>query len=504
VLRSVRRKLSFQIALVVGGVAVVAALVLAGLELAMYDWKHPGVENAVVWRRQLISTAIEMAVLVPLLGLGTAALSYVLWIRRINHIARTLRVAEGDPVDSLTLPKARPDGDEIDLALSALSRFVLRIQHDGAELKAYLAELREIETRLHEAQSLARLGSWEYDPVNHQHWWSRQVYRIFGHNPAKPPPSLDEHLKQYHPEDLPRLKSDLARSFETGAPVHGRYRIRPDGRTVRWVESHGYSRVDADGKVRLISGTTQDITGQVEREKALQRLTRELDHRVKNNLSSVIALIRQTAGQADDVHALSDRLTERVYAMAKAHEMVSAARQHGANLSEVVGAMLSLHSYVDRDRFDCRGPEVYVTASAASPLALTLHELANNAAKHGAFARPDGRLDVRWEQPNDGLVINWRESPGQPGRGHDGHGHGSGVVENTGLDLARGFVEHQLNGRLDLDLTDEGMHITIQLPPPALDGCEPIIHPGECEAHTLGPELHVHVPPAISVPYAAD
>jgi two-component sensor histidine kinase len=88
-----------------------------------------------------------------------------------------------------------------------------------------------------------------------------------------------------------------------------------------------------------------------------------------------------------------------------------------------------------------------------------MHELATNAAKHGALSTPDGRVDVAWRPlgTGDRLILRWVETGGPeidqaPAR----RGFGSRVVE--------GVVRGQLGGTLDLSWPGSGLVCEISIP----------------------------------------
>jgi PAS domain S-box-containing protein len=473
------RKINVRVTLAAFAAATIGAVVVMLLEWAMFDWKHPPHDPDVLAYTHLISSVYEGVVLALILTGVLWLIVHRLIVRRLKAIQRMLHAIEGEPAEAITLPAAAADGDEIDALRAALHRVLCRLKQQAIERQGHLDQLQRIEARLRESQSMARLGSWEFDPNDRSYWWSRQVYLIFGHDPDGPLPPLDEHLRQYHPDDLPMLERMLDAAGRDGTAFHARFRIQPRDGVLRWTENHGFCTRDADGRVVRITGTTQDITAQVDRETALKRLASELDHRVKNNLGSVIALIRQTAADFDDVPAFAERLTARVFAMARAHEIISGARLHGADLREMIDLIVAPHGGAVAERMSMCGPSVAIAAAAASPLSLTLNELANNAAKHGAFTQDDARLQVRWALEDNTLSIDWHETLPRPIEQE--------LTAKTGLHLARGFIEHQLDGRLRVDVEPEGLRLSIRLP------AATVIAPSQA------PE-HVAVPPGHAVP----
>lgn len=440
------------------GVGVAGALVGTGVEWLL-------VTRFVVWGEldagvlaPLTYAVIHGVVEGLLIAAGVYAVCAHVLIRRVVRLETQAQACLADPEGRWKLDSEDAEGDEIDRLRFALGRLYNRLRGEEGHLKELVDDVQRAESRLIEAQSLARMGSWEYTPEDERPTWTRQVYRIFGHDPQGPAPRIDEHLKQYHIEDRMRLTEMLVRSQETGGSFHGRFRISPTPGMVRWVENHGYCRLDETGRVTRIVGTCQDVTEQVEREETLARLTRELNHRVKNNLGSVLALIGETQGSVQSVDDFAERLTGRVRAMALVHETATASDHAVVDLAVLIERMLAPHVASDRSNLRVDGPKCAVTTAAARPLALTLHELANNAKKHGALSEDGGRLEVEWRRSTEhGLMVWWRERLDRPRE--------IAIEPGVGMGLARGFVEHEIAGAFHVSAEAEGVSVRLGLPP---------------------------------------
>jgi two-component sensor histidine kinase len=102
---------------------------------------------------------------------------------------------------------------------------------------------------------------------------------------------------------------------------------------------------------------------------------------------------------------------------------------------------------------------VCLAADAVQPVAMLLHELATNAATHGALSVPEGRVALSWEftAPEAGLRLSWHESGGPlVGEKPAQRGFGSRLLVS--------LAERQLGGRLELDWRPEGLAVTLTLP----------------------------------------
>ncbi|HEY8521607.1 MAG TPA: PAS domain-containing protein [Gammaproteobacteria bacterium] len=143
---------------------------------------------------------------------------------------------------------------------------------DITERKEAEERTREIASRLQEAQSIAGIGSWEVDILTSSHWWSDEMYRIFGEDPRTFEPRRDTLLAKIHPEDRQRVIDTVDRAYASGEPYSIVYRILlPDG-TERIVQGRGrcIARKDGEGSPTRFAGTVQDITEREHTEQALR------------------------------------------------------------------------------------------------------------------------------------------------------------------------------------------------------------------------------------------
>lgn len=176
-------------------------------------------------------------------------------------------------------------------------------------------------------------------------------------------------------------------------------------------------------------------------------LRREVDHRAKNVLAVVAALLRLVPRNQPDVFARM--VEERVQAIARVHSLLAEAKWEGADLRALVQRELAPYaSLQERTRLD--GPAVQINATVAQPLGMFLHELATNSAKHGAFSVPTGSLHLRWQvDPSTlDLLLEWQELGGPPIE-HPPERRGFGTRLMTGLmKQIGGSMEHgwHLNG----------------------------------------------------------
>jgi PAS domain S-box-containing protein len=205
-----------------------------------------------------------------------------------------------------------------------------------------------------------------------------------------------------------------------------------------------------DGVCTLFS----DCTDRRRTEAAQSLLIREVDHRAKNAVALVLAVIKLT--QARTIAEFVRKIEGRIGAVSRAHTLLSVSRWEGAEMGALVNQELA--AFMDEGRrVAIDGPNLVLDAVAAQPVSMLLHELATNAAKHGALASPDGRLTVSWQRDgaSDGLVLVWDEDGGPPVPADRPEGFGSLLIRST--------VEAQLGGTIDLDWRPCGLRATLRL-----------------------------------------
>lgn len=200
-----------------------------------------------------------------------------------------------------------------------------------------------------------------------------------------------------------RLFSRYLGVLETGIPAEDEFMLEA-GR--RWF----YNLATRAGPERN-AVTFRDVTDTrvtIEKQKFLMR---ELNHRVKNLLTSVLSLARQTSTTGTAVQ-YREALTARITAMARAHDLLMTESWEGALLADVVTQTLAPY-----DRIFIEGPPVSVAADLALALNMALHELATNAVKYGALSVTEGHIAIRWQPLTvDGrrVGLTWIEQGGPP------------------------------------------------------------------------------------------
>ena len=151
------------------------------------------------------------------------------------------------------------------------------------------------------------------------------------------------------------------------------YRIvRSDGE-VRWTERRCFISYDADGCAQRVVGVSIDITERKRAEEAQRTLNAELDHRVKNALATVSAVVSHTGQGSRSVANFVAAVEGRIRSMATTHDLLSARRWQGISMTDL--ARCELAPYITRHNAEISGPEVLLKPETGQAMAMVLHEL---------------------------------------------------------------------------------------------------------------------------------
>jgi light-regulated signal transduction histidine kinase (bacteriophytochrome)/CheY-like chemotaxis protein len=207
---------------------------------------------------------------------------------------------------------------------------------------------------------------------------------------------------------------------------------------------------------------------QKEAKSRLELLIGELNHRVRNILSLVNAIVSQTSQDKLDVESFAESISARITALALGHDQLTQSSWRRVSFETLLQTEIQAYR-VKSDVFELEGPLLYVDAYAVTPLVLVFHELITNAAKYGALSRSKegGKVLIKWCQ-NEALdcVISWQEMGGP-------------VVSETNTDsfgmmVIRSVIPHELKGQARLDFHPSGLQGTFVIPARYMSSEQPI------------------------------
>ncbi len=185
------------------------------------------------------------------------------------------------------------------------------------------------------------------------------------------------------------------------------------------------------GDKSYFTGIMRDITLRKKREKQIETLLREVNHRSKNMLAVVVAIGRQTLATKPDDFARS--FEERILALSANQDLLVKSGWTGVYLDELVRSQLAPFKDSIGGRIKFAGPSVFLSADAAQAIGMALHELATNAGKYGALSDAKGCVTITWSlepSPPEGetFVMTWVEEGGPPVSEPKRRGFGSTVI----------------------------------------------------------------------------
>jgi two-component sensor histidine kinase len=199
-----------------------------------------------------------------------------------------------------------------------------------------------------------------------------------------------------------------------------------------------------------------DVGVRRQAEERQRLLAAELDHRVKNTLATVQALASLTLRNSESPAAFKNTFDARLQAMARGHNLLARRGWEGAALDEIVRETIAPYADAGGARILAAGPNLRLLPAAATTLVMVLHELATNAAKHGALSAPAGRVALDWRTDAGALELCWAESAGPPVQPPTRRGFGSALIEQS---IASGLA-----GEARFDFAPTGLVCTIRLP----------------------------------------
>ena len=321
-----------------------------------------------------------------------------------------------------------------------------------AELEASNMRLVQSEQGRSLALAAGQMGSWEWDIAANRGAWDEGQYRIFGVEPQSFQISADNIRTLLHPDDWEPLRQVVLRMAKGERTQQVEFRVRRPNGELRWCTGTAAASVDAAGNVVRISGVTIDVTDRKEAEERQVLLAREVDHRARNALAIIQSIIRLTRAKSVDDYVAT--VEGRIKALALAHTLLSDSRWRGADLGTLVAEEFA--PYRTGNKVELKGPNVSLSPATAQGIALALHELATNAAKHGALSSLKGKVSLTWQlQQPDILTLHWVESCGPPIR--------TPSARSFGLKVIKASIEQQLGGQATFDWNPKGLRCALAI-----------------------------------------
>jgi PAS domain S-box-containing protein len=260
------------------------------------------------------------------------------------------------------------------------------------------------------------------------------------------------------PEALAQVGAAFAGNSESDFEICFR---RKDG-GMFWAAVFISPILDKAGDVVQHFASFVDLSKHKQEEDRLQFLLGELNHRTQNTLATIQAIAVQTLRGAANKEAV-DAFEGRILALSKAHSLLGRKHWETVSLRDVIDQILQPFGLNDRRvaRFSVEGDDLRLQPKAALTLAMLFHELATNAAKHGALSNgAAGKIDITWQaEPTpqgDRMRLRWQEAGGPPVTTPGRKGFGSRLIE--------GGLAQDLGGEVRLDYEPAGVVCQIIMP----------------------------------------
>ena len=266
--------------------------------------------------------------------------------------------------------------------------------------------------------------------------------------------------KLFWPDGTPLAHEDcpMAIAIRENRPVRDVEAIaeRPDGSRICFAPYPTPLR-DENGELIGAVNMLVDITTRKQAEERMMLLTQEVDHRANNLLAVIQAMLRLT--KADTPEEFQAAFQGRLSALANVQKLFSVSRWTGASIKTIIQDELRPYGGYDAQRVRILGDDIRLPAALAQAIAVSVHELATNAAKYGSLSKSAGSIEVSWQtDPSGQLSLHWKERGGPITAKPTRIGFGVGAVDG---------VIRMLSGTINREWNPEGLVCELTFPPVA-------------------------------------
>jgi len=282
--------------------------------------------------------------------------------------------------------------------------------------------------------------------------WNNGAERVFGYSASE---AIGQPITLVIPQDRQSEEREILTRIRRGERIDHFETVRQHKHGNLIVVSLTVSPVkDANDKIVGASKIARDITEQERSQELIVTLAREAEHRSKNLLANALATVNLS--QSSSPEGLKQIIAGRIQALANVCSLFAETRWIGAELSAIARQELAPYSDKNSERIFIDGPQTMLEPDAAQAIAITLHELATNAAKYGALSAPNGQVRVEWSHEADGqLRLRWTETGGPVAQKPTRTGLGSRIIEQMIV---------QQKGQVLFDWRNDGLVCEITLP----------------------------------------
>ncbi|WP_411969309.1 PAS domain S-box protein [Mesorhizobium sp. B283B1A] len=291
--------------------------------------------------------------------------------------------------------------------------------------------------------------------------WNRGAERLFGYTAEEAiGRSVTMLIPDDHQDEEPRILERIRRGevVDTYETIRQRKNgsLVPVSLTVSPVRS-------ATGQIIGASKIARDITSAKENEHRIRMLMREVNHRVKNQYSVILSMIRETNKRAENPAVFERQVRERIMALSRSHDLLVADDWRGVTLFELL--LSQAKPFGNEGRISMSGPSIVLSPNAVQYFGIAFHELATNSAKYGVLSGDKGTISVQWNATGSGdsklFHLAWAETDGPKVQAIGQGGFGTVVLKRV--------APEAVGGKADLECGPHGINWTLEAPMAAVE-----------------------------------
>lgn len=438
--------------------------ILEGLPMPVYTTDHLG--KITYYNR----AAAELAGREPEIGKDEWCVSFRLFTRDGKHLPHAecpmaIALKENRPVRNEEAIAQRPDGTFVPFLA-----FPTPIRDENGELIGAVNMLLDLSERARSeeaAQHLSAVVESSFDAIVSKDLngiiksWNSAAEQLFGYTADEAiGKSVSMLIPSDHQDEEPRILSRIrsgerVQSYET-------IRQRKDGSTIPVSLTVSPVR-DSSGRIVGASKIARDISANKESEHRIRMLMREVNHRVKNQYSVILSMIRETNKRCENPDIFERQVRERIMALSRSHDLLVSGDWKGATIFELLLAQVK--PFGNEDRISMSGPSIILSPNAVQYLGIAFHELATNSAKYGVLSGNSGQIAVAWKLVNTGEAtlfrLTWTET--------DGPQVGAIAKAGFGTVVLKRVSPQAVSGTGDLQYHPDGVAWTLEAPVAAVE-----------------------------------
>jgi PAS domain S-box-containing protein len=290
------------------------------------------------------------------------------------------------------------------------------VARDVTEIRKTEEQLKRSQQLLSASQSMAKMGSWSFNLLNGDLYWSDELFNIFEIQENEKSNLYQSYLNRFDEEGLILYEHSVEKAIQKGEAYTFKHAVNIPNSETKYVYCVGIPSLDEKGSVVRIDGMVQDITEQTLNEKIIRKsirekeiLIQELHHRVKNNLQVINSLLSLQANLSDDerLSAIFRDSQERIRSMATIHDLL----YHNEDVS-MIDFSLYIQKLAQELLKSRKGddhniimniniPSIHYGIDTAVPLGLIFTEIMTNALKHAFDQLDPGTINISLERVND-------------------------------------------------------------------------------------------------------